>query len=244
MVKYMFGGIMIKLSPRLQTLADQVPRGATVADIGTDHAYLPIYLIEHEVAVSAIGSELNPGPYQAAQRAVDGAGLSKRIDIRRGDGLQTIEPGEVDTVVIAGMGGGTITEILANRLKVLAQVKRLILQPMIGSTQLRSWLVKQGWSIVAEDLVEDEHRIYEVIVAEPGQVNPIDEIVLEIGPKLLETGHPLLGRHLQRIIEGEKKVIRQLGNSTQPEASAKARELEVKVESIRELVWCRLQLKI
>lgn len=235
---------MTKLSPRLQTLAGLVPMGASVADIGTDHAYLPIYLVEQGVALRAIGSELNPGPYQAAQKAVAGVNLTEHIDIRRGNGLETIKPGEVDTVVIAGMGGGTITEILGNHQDVLDHVQRLILQPMIGSAQLRSWLIKQGWSIVAEDLVEDEHRIYEVIVAEPGPTTNIDEIILEIGPRLLATGHPLLARHLHRIIEGETKVIRELGKSTQPEAISKARELEVKVEQIRELVWCRLQLKI
>lgn len=235
---------MTRLSPRLLTLANNVPNGAKVADIGTDHAYLPIYLMEQEIAAQAVGSELNPGPYQAALKAVAMAGLKELIDVRNGNGLETIEPGEVDTVVIAGMGAGTIIEILTNRPKVVAQLRRLVLQPMIGSAQLRKWLGEAGWQIIKEDLVEDDHRIYEVIVAEPGQEQVTDDIEFELGPRLLEQGHPLMQRHLQRLIDGEEKILQQLSRSNQPEAQNKAREITAKLERMREVVRCRLQLEI
>ena len=103
---------MIKLSRRLQTIADQVTQGARVADIGSDHALLPVYLIQSGRCPSAIAGELNTGPFQAARKQTAEAGLKTVIEVRQGDGLSVLEPGEADTVTIAGMGGSLMADIL------------------------------------------------------------------------------------------------------------------------------------
>lgn len=138
-----------------------------MVDVGTDHALLPIYAVQRRGSPFVIASDINPGPLAAAKRAVSEAGLTSVIDTRLGPGLETVRPGEVDVVVIAGMGGHVMTEILQEASEVLTQVKRLILQPMGAARTVRLYLLGHGWSVVHEEIFLQVGKYYEFIVAEP-----------------------------------------------------------------------------
>jgi tRNA (adenine22-N1)-methyltransferase len=236
------------------TIANFVPRGSKVADIGTDHAYLPIYLVQEGVCPSAVGGDVHRGPFEAALRAVREAGLGDAIAVKMGDGLAVVEPGEVEAVVIAGMGGGTIRGILEASPQVADQLVRLILQPMVDAAPLREWLLHNGWQIIDEELAEEENRLYEVIVAERAknslnQLNgdlatglsiQLDPVLLEVGPKLVEKRHPLLAKHLDKLILDRKWIIRQLQNSASPLAQEKAEktaEWVAKLQNLKDSIY-------
>ncbi len=228
----------MKLSARLAMLADCVPQDAVLADIGTDHAYLPVSLVESGRIGRAIAGDVVSGPYQAAQKAVAAAGYEAEISVRLGNGLAVLRPGEADTVVIAGMGGATIVEILAAEPEITAELKRLILQPMIAAGQVRRWLRDNCWRIVEEELVEDSGRIYEVIVAEQGMSEKEEEILEEIGPLLWRKRHPLLRRQLEAYISQTQMVIAQLAQSTTLASREKYAEYEKRLQELEAKLEC------
>lgn len=263
------------LSQRLLVIANFIPRGSTIADIGTDHAYLPIYLVTEGVCPKGIGVDVHQGPFEAAMRAVQEAGLADKIAVRLGDGLAVVQPGEADVVVIAGMGGGTIRGILEAGPQVVAGLKRLILQPMVDSAHLREWLICNGWPIADEELVEEEGRLYEIIVAEKADVavdakpdfcadkedfcvdKPnfcvdkqdfpnsgrdcfeaeigLNKVLLEVGPKLVEKRHPLLRKHLDKLIQDRERVLKQIQNSASPLVKEKANKIGIWISKLRAL---------
>ena len=229
----------MKLSPRLSMIAALIKQDAVLADIGTDHAYLPIALVESGKISRAIAGDVVTGPYQAAQKAVLAAGCEAKISVRLGNGLAVLQPGEADSVVIAGMGGGTIVEILSAAPEVTAKLQQLVLQPMIAANQVRKWLAENNWRIVDEELVEDAGRIYELIVAEVGEMQSSEEILWEIGPVLWEKRHPLLRRQIEAYIAQTKALLSQLEKSTAPASREKhsfnikrLQELEAKLECL------------
>ena len=150
---------------RLLAAASLVRDGSRVADIGTDHAYLPIFLVESGRVISAIASDVREGPLENARVNVVKYGLSDKIDIRLGDGLQCISADEADDIIICGMGGELISWILDDAKWVCSADKRLILQPMTAVDDLRIWLADNGFEILKELLVKDGRRIYTVLSA-------------------------------------------------------------------------------
>lgn len=155
--------ISVTLGPRLQTVASFVPKGADLGDIGTDHAYLPIALYEKQRILKAVAVDIHEGPYQSALNAVKTRNLEAVIDVRFGDGLMPLKPGEVNALTLAGMGGRTMLEILSARPDVMEFVTNLILQPQGAEGALRLALLEKGWRLKEECLVKEEDRIYEVI---------------------------------------------------------------------------------
>ena len=153
----------MRLDARLKAIADFVPIGSRVADIGTDHAQLAIELIESGRASKVIAADKNAGPLDAARKNISAAGLDARIEIRLGDGLKVIRADEVDAVCMAGMGGALMVEILSAGVE--KSIERLILQPMNAVDRVRAWLELNGWVIVDEDLAEVGGIVYEIISA-------------------------------------------------------------------------------
>ncbi len=153
------------LDPRLGCVARHIRPGAVLADIGTDHAYLPIRMVETGVCPRAIASDLREGPADAARRHVQAAGLQERIEVRLGDGLSTLSAGEADDIVVAGMGGETIAAILDACPWIRDARLHLVLQPMTRPEDLRRYLFGAGFAIREEEIVPDGRHLYTVLDA-------------------------------------------------------------------------------
>ena len=211
----------MKLGSRLAALAAFVPQGTRMADIGTDHAYLPIELVQKNIAISAIAADVHIGPYQAAKDHIEGLGLNDKISVRFGDGLSVLCPSEVDTVVIAGMGGSTIIEILTSNPEVTSSISRLILQPMVATGLVRRWLSSNQWRIIDETLVQDDGKLYEIVVAEQGVPLITEPIMYDIGMILWNNKSQLLALHIGNLIAQTERVLREMSTSSVARKSPK-----------------------
>lgn len=233
----------MQLNERLQAIADMIRPDAHVADIGTDHAYLPIYLVERGKAVRVVAGEVHEGPYHAAQTAIKRTGREDKIDLRLGDGLAVLEPGEVDTVVIAGMGGHTIVDVLQGRPEVVKLLNRLILQPMVAAAAVRRWLQDNGWYISDESLVLDDGRLYEIIVAGQGKMPEFEPILFEIGPILWQRKAPFLNLHLTQLISQAKRIISGMEASDQVHNNPRYWEYKTRLGQLEDKQKCLLNVR-
>lgn len=227
---------MSELDPRLAAIAGHIPPGAHVADIGTDHAFLPVSLVKTGRASRVVATDLNEKPYQTALRHVLEAGVEGLVEVRRGDGLEPLRPGEVDVVVMAGMGGNTIAGVLERSPEVLAGVTRLVLQPMADPGDLRLWLVRNGWRLADEELVRVNEKFYIIIAAEPGEELCRDDFMLEIGPVLVRKCSPYLVEYLEKIKGDYQRVLSGLARSRSEEAMDKAVALTSRLARITEVI--------
>ena len=197
---------MITLDKRLSAVAALVRQGSRLADIGTDHAYLPVYLVQAGVCPLAIASDIGEGPLEAAHRTVTENGLTSKVALRLGDGLATVKAGEVEDVAIAGMGGETIAAILEAAPWVKDGRIRLILQPMTRAEDLRRWLLHNGFSVLEEHLIVDGRHLYPVLAAEYTAAPPYeDEVCIYGGFFTAEEGRPyrrMMAEHLLRRARG------------------------------------------
>ncbi|GLX69147.1 tRNA (adenine(22)-N(1))-methyltransferase [Paenibacillus glycanilyticus] len=251
---------MLKLSKRLQAIADYVSPGSRVADIGSDHALLPVYLIQSGRVPTAIAGELNPGPYEAARRQTADAGLTTKLQVRRGDGLSVLEPGEADTVTIAGMGGSLMSSILEEGYLAgkLNGVKELVLQPNVGEEFVRSWLLKRGWFLAEETILEEDDKIYEVLHAfkyEEDEAKKRNEGVYEasfltlptykdkgaailekMGPHLLRAPQEVFFKKWKLELEKMSRIVTQMSQSDQ--AEQKKQQFRDEMNVIEEVLQC------
>lgn len=233
---------MVHLSKRLQQIADWVPIGAKVADIGTDHAQLPIYLIESGKSSYCIGVELHEGPYQRARGQVEKAKLQDQIEIRRGDGLTPILPGEVDLITIAGMGGALISHILTAGNEKLYGVNHLILQPNIDAETLRRFGYYNGWILNNEEIVEEGGEFYEILLFEPGEgrspyqknPNPVEAQWL-FGPYLLQRRGEVFMKKWNKEKEKIEKILRSLDRGKSHSVQKKKEEFLTQLNWIKEV---------
>lgn len=235
---------MINLSKRLKTLANYVLPGTVVADIGTDHGLLPSFLVQEGISPGAIAIDVCKGPLAAAEKQVASLLLSDRISVRLGDGLEPLQEGEVQTVVIAGMGGSTITDILKKGSAITKGIQRLILQPNIAAQAVRLWGLNNNWKILDEDLIFEEGRYYEIIVLEQGKMTLEDEILLFIGPQLIDKRHPLLLGHLKNQKRIEQEILSQLEKSKSEDAQKKAEQIKEKWKKVGQVIKWRLNAEI
>ena len=197
---------MSSLDKRLSMVASMVRNGSRIADIGTDHAYLPVYLVQSGICPCGIAADIRSGPLEAARRTVSEAELTEKISLRLGDGLTPVSADEVDDIAIAGMGGETIADILSAGEWVKDARLRLVLQPMTRAEELRRWLLTNGFTITEERLVRDGHRLYPVIVAVYTAAPPeTDEFAFYAGFFSVEEGRPyreMVAEHLLRRAAG------------------------------------------
>ncbi|MFZ5946081.1 MAG: tRNA (adenine(22)-N(1))-methyltransferase [Bacillota bacterium] len=235
---------MIKLSKRLNTIAGFVPLGTAAADIGTDHALLPCYLIQEKISPFAVAVDVSEGPFQAAQKQVCSLLLADRVSVRLGNGLEPIEPGEVQTVTIAGMGGASMVKILNKGSFVVSQLQRIILQPNVAAENIRHWALENSWNIIDEELVLEDERFYEIIVLEPGYMDIKDDTLLFIGPKLLEKYHILLVDYLKLQKRAEQEILTQLEKSNSQGAVKKAAAIKEKWIKVGQVIKCHLNVEI
>lgn len=223
----------MNLGDRLQAVADFVPQGSRVADIGTDHGYLAVELVKSGKAKFVVASDKNTGPYEAAVRTVRENGLADNvISVRLGDGLKSLRPGEVDKVCIAGMGGALMVEILEGSPDVVETLDTLILQPQSAAPELRRWIYRKHWHIEDESLVLDDGRIYEIIMAKRGRRKMPEQLMLEIGPVLWQKKPPLLRHHIEALLFQERRVAAGMEKS---DAAKKSKKYQVVIRHIKEL---------
>lgn len=229
----------MKLTPRLQAIADLIPAGARVADIGTDHGYIPVYLLSNRLATRVIASDSRSGPLKAAAETLKLFNLSHSADLRLGDGLEVLDPlDQVDAVVIAGLGGETACSILERGKDVLSQDTHLILQPMTEPGLVRVWLADNGWEIINEDIAQEDNFFYEVIVAVPGRADIPDRRILEIGPILFAKKHPLLKELLELRLGRLEKAAACASSSRSDLGMSRAELLQNRAEYLREVLSC------
>lgn len=155
------------ITPRLDTITKYIYT-KTVADIGTDHAYIPIHIVKNNISEHVIATDLRKGPLLIAENNIKKNGLSDKIELRLGSGLAPVENIEAETFIIAGMGGELITNILKDDKEKAQNAKYLVLQPMNSQDVLRKWLAENGFSVIKEDLAVEEYKVYNIIVVQKG----------------------------------------------------------------------------
>ena len=213
----------IELTPRLRTAADLVPPGTRLADIGTDHAYLPTALLLEGKIPYAVAADLRRGPLLRAKETAEQYGCGDRMRFCLCDGLKGIQPEETDAVVIAGMGGETIAQILAAAPWVRERGIPLILQPMSSQPDLREWLQKHGFQIQEERIAREEDTIYVVLSVRAGEMAPFTPAELWAGR---QSRNPLRGPYLEGLIRKLDRAINGLSRAREGRGEARKQELE------------------
>ena len=221
-----------RLSKRLGAVASYVQKGSRLADVGSDHAYLPLFLVENSTIDFAVAGEVVQGPYQSALKNVAQAGQLEQIQVRLANGLSAIESSDqIDTITIAGMGGRLIADILEADLAKLAGVQRLILQPNNREDELRIWLQEQGFQIVAEEMVTENQKFYEILVVEPGtmELTPLEQ---RFGPFLLQEKSSVFLAKWQSELEKLTRSLEKIPAQHQEDI----RLLQDKISAIKEVL--------
>lgn len=194
----------MELTPRLQAIAEQVPQGARFADVGTDHGYLPVWLLRSGRIDSAIATDLREGPLNRAKDTAQRFDVADRISFRLCDGLSAISPGEADTVAIAGMGGETIVSIL-EAAPWTKEGALLLLQPMTGCAELRLWLQENGYQITGEHIASEGKRLYSILSVKGGEMSPLSPAELWAGR---QNGGPQRLEYLDLVRSKAKRALR------------------------------------
>ncbi len=226
-----------QLSERLAMVARFVPRDTVVADIGSDHAFLPCYLINKGIVSRAIAGEVVVGPFDSAKRNVEMNGFTKQIEVRLANGLEAIEDADhVETVTIAGMGGTLITSILEAGKDRLTHVTRIIAQPNIYSIAIRQWAVDNGFYLVDEEILQEDGKIYEVLVLERGTADYSTADLL-MGPVLRQKKSDVFQAKWQRELQEWERVMKAL-DKTEPteEISKKKASIQENYELVRKVL--------
>ena len=220
------------ISKRLELVASFVPQGAVLLDVGSDHAYLPIELVERGQIEAAIAGEVVEGPYQSALKNVEAHGLEEKIQVRLANGLAAFEEvDQVSVITIAGMGGRLIATILEEGLDKLANVESLILQPNNREDDLRIWLQDHGFQIVAESILEEAGKFYEILVVEAGQMK-LSASDVRFGPFLSKEVSPVFIKKWQKEAAKLEFALSQI-----PEKNLDERQVLVdKIQAIKEVL--------
>lgn len=220
----------LQLQPRLQCLADLVPQGARLADVGTDHGYLPVWLLQHGRMESAIASDINALPLDHARATAAEYGVTACIDFRLCPGLAKIGSEECDTVAIAGMGGETIIGILEAAPWTRDGTHTLILQPQTKVDLLRCWLCESGYRFLEEKLVRDKEQLYVVFRVTGGEVSALSEADALTG--ILLRDDPLYGEYLSQHLAKLERARDGLAVSSLSDRDARIARLQGLIEEI------------
>ena len=225
----------LPISKRLLCCASMVQPGSRVADIGTDHGYLGIYLLQSGAARHVIACDLRKDPLENARRNAKLFGVDGAMELRLSDGLEKILPDEVDTVVMAGMGGDLIQKILSQCPWRKREGLQFILQPQSAGNVLRRWLCEDGFEIRREEPVQDGHFLYTVMDIRQGEPAPLTPGTEYASPALLASGIPLVGNYLARVENALQETVRGLTNAEKlrPERLSYFRQALLEIQEMR-----------
>ncbi len=220
----------MELSKRLQAVADFVTAGYITADIGTDHAYIPIYLIEHKVSPKAFAMDINEGPLLRAKEHVMECGYENQITLRLSDGMKALKEGEAQTAIIAGMGGGLVMKILTDSWNVTCSLKECILQPQSEIAKVRMFLLEKGFTFLKEEMILEDGKFYPMMKVIPpscveNQSQSWTETQVRYGKLLLEQKNPVLKLFLEKEISVKEQIISKLQKQAGDHAEQRIKEL-------------------
>lgn len=243
-------GRQIVLSKRLQMLAEMVTRGNTVADVGCDHAFLSIYLVQRQISPCVLAMDVRKGPLAAAQQHIEGSGLNTYIETRLSDGMEKLEIGEAESLVCAGMGGRLMERILRTHMEKTQSMRELILQPQSELKEFRMFLRREGFRIQAEDAVYEEGKYYFAMKAaytgekehmqESCGQSDLQSVFDEYGELLLKSGHPVLRQYLLYRRKAAEQILEKLGAGTADRTVARISEVRQELAEIeRASGWFR-----
>ena len=223
----------MELSKRLQAVADLISNDMVVADIGTDHGYIPIYLVETKKSPKAFAMDVNEGPLLRAKEHIAEHGLRNLIQTRQSDGVKNLQVQECDCVVIAGMGGALIVKILEDGEMIFRSLKEFILQPQSELMKTRQYLIENGYHIVEEDMVLEDGKFYSMmkVVNEPSPV--LDKVELRYGKWLLEQRHPILKRFLEKEVRTKEQILHSLNMGAGLHIESRRKEIQEELEEIK-----------
>ncbi|MEB0077280.1 tRNA (adenine(22)-N(1))-methyltransferase TrmK [Pseudomonas sp. CCI3.2] len=227
------------LSMRLERVAANVPAGARLADIGSDHGYLPVALMRRGAISTAVAGEVALTPFRSAERTVRESDLEQRITVRLASGLEAIEPEDgITAISMCGMGGETIRDILDSGKARLSGQERLILQPNGGEQPLRQWLMDNGYQILCEEVLRENRFDYEIIVAE--RAGPVMYTAEELyfGPLQMQTRSPAFLLKWQRILRQKQKTLIHFAKARQALSEDKVQDVAQQARWITELLAC------
>lgn len=208
----------MKLTERLMTITHLINKCNVIADIGTDHGYIPIYCIRNNMADSSIACDINQGPLDIAKENIIRYGLEDKITLRLSDGLSKLHKGEADVIVIAGMGGLLINHILEEGKDVIDSSVRLILQPMLAQKEVRKYLYENGYDILSEKLAKEGQKLYNIIEAKKSQSKvSYSEFDIVVGRRLYEERGELFDLYLESRMNTLKKIIKGISDSKDQE---------------------------
>ena len=207
----------MELSKRLKRIAEHVDKCESVADIGTDHGYIPIYLVKEGICKKAIASDINKGPIEKAKVNVAFEGVSNKVKCLLGPGLNPLKVGEVNGVILAGMGGNLTRDILLADMDKVKKYDFIILQPAQNPEVLREFLYKNDYEIIDEDLIKDEGRFYELF---------------KVSPLLREKGHPLFKEFIEEKINRCETILSFIKEDTEAAKKRKS-DLEEKINKLK-----------
>lgn len=220
------------ISRRLKLISDLVENVNSIVDVGTDHGYVVIDLINSGKLERAIASDINKGPVERAKKNILDYNLSDRIECRLGGGLKTVVPGEVEAAVIAGMGGNLIRDILLESKDVFKKLKYVIVQPVQNPEVLREYIYKSGWNLEDEWIIYDEEKYYEIFKISYGnEIKNIDTIYYEISEILLNKKDLVYKDYLSHKISKYLRVYEGLNEETE-NSRARRRELKGKIDAL------------
>ena len=227
--------MLVKLDDRLKAVADLVLPGKTAADIGTDHNYLPVFLVQNNICEQVIASDRADGPYRNAASLVKRLALEDKIKVRLGEGLEVLNPGEAATIIIAGMGGRLMIDILAAAPAILTAADRLVLQPQKDLPAVRCWLADHRWSIVKETMALDSGIYYTALAAEHGQMK-LSQDEIDFGPCLIAEHPQLWIDYLQLRLEDIEQLVGKLAQHDSGEIRRRQQSLQQERKRIIDLL--------
>ena len=206
---------MLKISERLATVARLIPKGAHLVDIGTDHGYVPIWLLQNGLISSAIAMDVNKGPLARAKENRDRHGFTDVMELRLSNGFEKLKSGEGDSVLIAGMGGPLMIRIIEEGRQNASAIQTWVLQPQSEIPSVRRYLHEHHFDIIEEIMLKDEGKYYMAMKAVPGEAVPWTNIEYLFGKYLLEMKNPVLEEFIHKEMDVYERIQKQLTDTKQ-----------------------------
>lgn len=222
----------MELSKRLYAVASMVTKGNRVADVGTDHAYIPIYLVRQKITPGAIAMDINKGPMERAKKHIEAYGLSNYIEVRLSDGVHELKKDEADTLIVAGMGGALVKKIMEEGKEVLSSMQELILQPQSEVFLVRKYLEEAGFRITEENFVLDDGKYYPMMKAVKGNMFLKEDIFYQYGAQLLKKQNMVLKEFLLKEQQLYLSIEEKLCGNQKEDASQRKKEVQKKLSDI------------